>query len=185
MMYDSAVRIYTKTGDDGSTGLADGTRVSKAALRVGAYGDVDELNAAIGMLRADTLPRLTDERLAQVQSILFEIGAMLADPRGSFALSAEAASPEWLERWIDEMQQELPLLENFVLPGGCRPAALAHVARTVCRRGERHVIALAAESADASTVVPFLNRLSDTLFVLARWFNLKVATPEVAWRGRT
>ena len=158
--------------------------MAKATARVGAYGDVDELNAAIGVLRAEALEKPIDGRLARVQSILFEIGATLADPRGGAVGSEGGTCPEWLEQWIDEMHDELPALKNFVLPGGCRAAALAHVARTVCRRGERHVSALAAQGVDVSTLVPFLNRLSDTLFVLARWLNLHAAAPEVEWRGR-
>jgi cob(I)alamin adenosyltransferase len=178
------VKVYTRTGDDGSTRLADGTRVSKANLRVRAYGDVDELNAAVGVLRAEDLPTEAASQLERVQELLFEIGSFLADPEGTFSLSAAVKQPEWLEHWIDAMQAELPELRNFVLPAGGRAAAVAHVARTVCRRAEREVVALRDQGAEANAVVPILNRLSDALFVLARWLNHRDGLSDVLWQAR-
>lgn len=178
------MKIYTRGGDDGTTALADGTRVSKAAPRVSAYGEVDELNASIGVLRAERLGERADDALGQVQAALFEIGAFLARPRGGPALSNVILAPAWIESWIDSMEAELPPLKNFVLPAGSRAAALAHQSRTICRRAERGVVALAGQGAGADLVLPFLNRLSDALFVLARWLNQRDEVTEVVWRGR-
>jgi cob(I)alamin adenosyltransferase len=178
------VKVYTRSGDDGSTRLADGTRVSKANLRVSAYGDLDELNAAVGILRAEDLPPQAASELERVQELLFEIGAYLADPKGRFSLSAAVRQPGWLERWIDSMQAELPELRNFVLPGGGRAAALAHLARTVCRRAEREVVALRDQGDGADAVIPVLNRLSDALFVLARWLNHRGGLSDTLWQVR-
>jgi cob(I)alamin adenosyltransferase len=179
------VKVYTRTGDDGSTGLADGSRVSKASLRVAAYGDVDELNAVVGLMRVEALPQETLPVLERVQALLFEVGAFLADPKGRFAPSEEALRPVWLERWIDTMEAELPALRNFVLPAGSRAAALAHQARTVCRRAERTVVNLRDEGAGVGAVIPLLNRLSDALFVLARWLNSRNGVPDTLWHART
>ncbi len=179
------MKVYTRTGDDGSTGLADGSRVSKASLRVAAYGDVDELNAVVGLMRAEALPHETLPVLERVQALLFEVGAFLADPQGRFALSEEALRPVWLERWIDTMEAELPALRNFVLPAGSRAAALAHQARTVCRRAERKAVNLRDEGAGVGAVIPLLNRLSDALFVLARWLNSRNGVPDTLWHART
>src|SRR5512136_18726 len=140
--YHCAVKVYTRTGDDGSTGLADGTKVSKATQRVAAYGDVDDLNAVVGVLRAEDLPAEVAPQLKRVQALLFEVGAFLADPECRSSLSQGVLRPVWLERWIDGLQADLPKLRNFVLPAGGRAAALAHQARTVCRRAEREVVAL-------------------------------------------
>ncbi len=178
------MKVYTRTGDDGSTGLGDGSRVSKASLRVAVYGDVDELNAVVGVLRAEELPAAAAAELERVQSLLFEVGAFLADPRARRALSEQVLSPKWAESWIDAMESELPQLRNFVLPAGARAAALAHQARTVCRRAERGVTALAARGEPAAVVIPLLNRLSDALFVLARWLNRRAGVPDVLWTGR-
>jgi cob(I)alamin adenosyltransferase len=178
------VKVYTRGGDDGTTGLRDGSRVSKATPRVAAYGDVDELNAVIGVLRAEDLPPDASSHLALVQEALFELGAYLADPAASFALSETVTRPEWLERWIDAMDGELSPLRNFVLPAGTRSAALAHHARTVCRRAERRVVALGDGGLEVAAVIPLLNRLSDSLFVLARWLNRKAGVSDVPWRAR-
>ncbi|HUK14404.1 MAG TPA: cob(I)yrinic acid a,c-diamide adenosyltransferase [Thermoanaerobaculaceae bacterium] len=177
------MKVYTRVGDDGTTGLRDGSRISKAAPRVAAYGDVDELNAVIGVLRTEELPAPAGTRLEQVQATLFEVGAFLADRQARFRLSDAATQPDWLERWIDEMDTELEPLRNFVLPGGTRAAAIAHQARTVCRRAERGVVALADVGEAVAATVPFLNRLSDTLFVLARWLNRRAGTPDVRWQA--
>jgi cob(I)alamin adenosyltransferase len=178
------VKVYTRTGDDGSTGLADGTRVSKADSRVAAYGDVDELNAVIGVLRAEDLPAEAAPQLKRVQALLFEVGAFLSDPAGRPTLSEGVTRPEWIEVWIDAMQGDLPKLRNFVLPAGVRAAALAHEARTVCRRAERHVVALREQGTEANVVIPMLNRLSDALFVLARWLNHRSGVADTLWHAR-
>jgi cob(I)alamin adenosyltransferase len=178
------VKVYTRTGDDGSTRLADGSRVSKACVRVAAYGGVDELNAAVGLLRAEELPAAARRELERVQRVLFEVGAFLSDPQGSFEMSAEVVDPGWLEHWIDAMQNELPELRNFILPAGVRSAALAHAARTVCRRAEREVVALRDNGAGVGEVIPLLNRLSDAFFVLARWLNHATGLADTAWHAR-
>lgn len=177
------MRIYTRSGDDGSTALADGTRVSKGVPRVEAYGEVDELNAALGVLRCESVPGDTDAMLSRVQSALFDVGARLADPSGRIELSADVLDPTWLEGWIDEMGEALPPLRNFVVPGGCRGAALAHQARTTCRRAERRVASLELPPDEAGRFLPFLNRLSDALFVLARWLNLRAGIPDSPWKA--
>ena len=178
------MKVYTRTGDDGSTGLSDGSRVSKASLRVAAYGDVDELNAVIGVMRSEALPVEAAEVLENVQSLLFEVGAFLADPTGRFSVSEDTVRPLWLEHWIDTMEGELPVLRNFVLPAGSRAAALAHQARTVCRRAERHVVGLRDEGTGVGVVIPLLNRLSDALFVLARFLNRRSGVPDTLWHAR-
>lgn len=180
------MKVYTRRGDDGRTALADGTRVLKNAIRVAAYGEVDELNAAVGLLRAEGLAGEVDGYLARVQSCLFTLGARLADPGGRFGLAEDALDPQWIEEWIDTMEGELPPLRNFILPGGTRAGALAHLARTVCRRAERHVVALAAGAEEGFTDphIRFLNRLSDALFVLARLLNQRAGAEDAVWRGR-
>ncbi len=179
------MRIYTRSGDDGSTALGNGQRVSKAGERVAAYGDVDELNSAIGVLRVEAIPARAATELAHIQDALFHIGAFLADPSGRHRVPAELLQPLWLERWIDAMDAELPPLRSFVLPAGCRAAALAHVARAVCRRAERAVVGLRdGGESSAGGVLPFLNRLSDALFVCGRWLNQQAGVADVAWKGR-
>jgi len=178
------VKVYTRLGDDGRTGLRDGSRVSKAAVRVSAYGEVDELNAVIGVLRAEGFSAPAAAELKHVQEVLFEVGAYLADPTGATTLSETVSDPSWLERWIDSMDAELSPLRRFVLPAGARGAALAHLARTICRRAERQVVSLAEGGAEAGPVIPLLNRLSDALFVLARWLNRQAGVPDVVWQGR-
>lgn len=180
------MKVYTRRGDDGCTALADGTRVSKGSTRVWAYGEVDELNATLGLLRAEELPPEIDGHLARVQNCLFMLGAHLADPTGRFALGDEAVNPEWIEAWIDGMERELPPLRNFILPGGTRASALAHLARTTCRRAERHVVALSASAPQGGLEkgIPFLNRFSDALFVLARFLNRHAGVEDTVWRGR-
>ena len=179
------MRIYTRGGDDGSTALGNGLRVSKAARRVDAYGEVDELNSAIGVLLAEPLPEWVATELTRVQDTLFHVGAFLADPGGRHRVPAELLHAVWLERWIDQMDAELPPLRNFVLPAGCRAAALAHLARSICRRAERRVVTLREEGeTSVGDVLPLLNRLSDALFVCARWLNLRAGVGDVAWKAR-
>lgn len=179
------MRIYTRGGDDGSTALGNGQRVSKAAPRVEAYGEVDELNSAVGVLLAETLPERATAELTRAQDALFHVGAFLADPTGRHRVPAELLQAGWLERWIDQMDAELPPLRHFVLPAGSRAAALAHLARAICRRAERRVVGL-REGGDlaAGDVLPLLNRLSDALFVCARWLNLRAGVGDVAWKAR-
>ncbi len=183
-----ALKIYTKTGDDGRTGLYGGGRVPKDDLRVSAYGDVDELNAIIGMARStDMMPRI-DEVLAPVQRDLFAIGALLATPnREKHKEQLEKARISdkrigQLEQAIDDAEEELDPLKAFILPGGTAKASSLHVARTVCRRAERAIIALQHSGADVpQIIIVYLNRLSDLLFVLARVANKRAGAGEVTW----
>jgi cob(I)alamin adenosyltransferase len=179
------LRIYTKTGDLGETSLLGGTRVPKDHLRVAAYGDVDETNAALGAVRAlaeETLERL----ILSIQKDLFAIGAQLADPSHKVtARRAKAAvTPAHvrrLERAIDAREERLPPLRSFVLPGGTPAAALLHQARTVCRRAERSVVTLAREADIDPRIIVYLNRLSDLVFVLARAENHRAGLAEDRW----
>jgi cob(I)alamin adenosyltransferase len=179
-------RIYTRTGDEGETGLFGGGRVSKADLRVAAYGDVDELNAVLGWTRARTPGSVLAERVRLIQEDLFALGAHLATPAGARSArhlpALPAGRPTEFEAWIDEAETELEPLRSFILPGGSEAAAMLHLARTVCRRAERTVVELAAgESVDPSILV-YLNRLSDLLFVLARAANRQAGEPDVPWQ---
>jgi cob(I)alamin adenosyltransferase len=182
------VKIYTKTGDAGETGLFGGPRVRKSDARVEAYGDVDELNASLGAVRALVEDPEIDGHLARVQEELFRVGAELATPHDAKARSAipplEAASAARLEAAIDLWDHELPPLTRFVLPGGTRTAAALHLARTVCRRAERRAVALAAEVEVAPAVLAYLNRLSDFLFVAARLANRRAHREEPLWDPR-
>ncbi len=178
-------RIYTKSGDAGETGLFDGTRVSKADLRVDAYGAVDELNAWIGLVRAEKVPADVDDMLASIQTQLFALGALLADPRHRIASRVQKAAlgdqdVVRLENWIDELDLKLPPLRKFILPGGTRAGSLLHLARTVCRRAERRIVGIGPGAFDP-LVVTYVNRLSDLLFVMARAVNDRAAVPETEW----
>lgn len=175
--------VYTRRGDGGATSLGDGSRVSKAARRVGCYGDIDELNAVLGVVVAEGVGDPAAEHLIRVQQCLFDLGALLADPRRGRQLGAAVADASWLERWIDGMEGDIVPLRAFILPGGTRGAALAHQARAVCRRAERSVVALMEDDERVAAAVPFLNRLSDALFVLARWLNHRASLPDVLWRA--
>lgn len=186
-MLAGAMKIYTKTGDDGTTGLFGGDRVRKASPRVEAYGTVDELNAALGVARATGLDPFTDGILAETQVELFTLGAELATVPGKeeklkMTLLADEDA-ERLERAIDEAEKDLPPLMNFVLPGGSPQAAALHLARTVCRRAERSVLAIDGVPARGALVV-YLNRLSDLLFVLARRANHVAKIADVPWAPR-
>lgn len=175
------MKIYTRTGDSGTTALLGGRRVPKDDPRIEAYGTVDELNSFVGVARATWPASPIDEQLAMVQRDLFDIGAQLSaagDPRFK---GADPARIEALERAIDTMESELTPLRNFILPGGSVPASHLHVARTVCRRAERLVVALDDGSEDGQRTVVYLNRLSDYLFVAARYANLRSAVEDVAW----
>lgn len=180
------MKIYTRTGDSGTTGLFGGGRVSKAHPRIEAYGTVDETNAQLGLARAllrgapghDEL----DPVLHALQAELFELGADLATPAGSKAVVPRvgAGHAARLEGLIDRFDGALPPLRSFILPGGTPAAAALHMARTVCRRAERLAVAAAAEGLNEQAVV-YLNRLSDLLFVLARWANHRAGEGDVAW----
>ncbi|HEX6066106.1 MAG TPA: cob(I)yrinic acid a,c-diamide adenosyltransferase [Longimicrobiales bacterium] len=179
-------KIYTKTGDEGKTGLFGGGRVSKANRRVNAYGEVDELNAVIGWVIAESDHDALKERLTFLQSDLFSIGAHLATPDGARTHVHLPALPEArigeMESWIDEAETSLPELKAFILPGGSRSAAALHVARTVCRRAERAVVDLEAHESVNPGILVYLNRLSDLLFVLARAENARAGVAEPKWQ---
>lgn len=181
------LKIYTKTGDKGDTGLFGGGRVAKDHPRVSAYGDIDELNAVIGQARSiEMMPRI-DEVLAPVQRDLFALGALLATPdleKMKEQLEKARISDKrikQLEQAIDDGEEELEPLKAFILPGGTPKASALHVARTVCRRAERAVITLQRDSEVPQLVVIYLNRLSDLLFVLARVANKRAGAGEVTW----
>jgi cob(I)alamin adenosyltransferase len=181
------VKIYTKTGDDGTTGLFGGGRVKKASTRVEAYGTVDELNATLGLARATKLDPFADGVLAHAQVDLFTVGAELACVPGkeeklSMSLVDDDDAAR-LERAIDDAEEELPPLKTFVLPGGSPQAAALHLARTVCRRAERAVLSIDDTPARHEVVI-YLNRLSDLLFTLARHANLKAGVADVPWTPR-
>lgn len=171
-------RIYTRTGDDGTTGLGDGTRVAKDSARVCAYGTVDEANSAIGLLLATELPDALRELLTTVQHQLFDLGGELCIP-GHAAI--EDADIERLEQQLDAHNAALPALKDFILPGGGEAAARCHVARTVVRRAERAAVTLAHHDAVRPQAIRYLNRLSDLLFVLARVLARDSGHGEVLW----
>lgn len=180
------MKIYTRTGDQGETGLFGGGRVLKSNVRVEAYGAVDELNAVLGWAMTQ-LEGGTASRLRGVQEDLFAIGAHLATPgageRKRPVLPPLPEGVEELEEWIDELDAGLPELRSFILPGGSPGAAALHVSRTVCRRAERAVVALAKADPVEPGVVVYLNRLSDLLFTLAREANRAAGVADVEWRG--
>jgi cob(I)alamin adenosyltransferase len=185
------MKIYTRGGDRGETSLFGGERVRKHHLRVCAYGDVDELNAAIGMARTFVDDADLADALARIQSSLFDLGGELATPDAAQRAASGKVTPcvaagdvEQLEYWIDRLDEELEPLRNFVLPGGARSAASLHVARTICRRAERSVVALAESEPIGPVLVEYLNRLSDLLFVMARAANRRASIVEPIWSGR-
>lgn len=182
------MKIYTKTGDDGTTGLFGGARVKKASSRVEAYGTVDELNAVLGVARALGLSKPAEIVLAEVQIDLFTLGAELATVPGKEEKLPmkllTMAHAEKLEHAIDAAEEGLTALQNFVLPGGSAQAAHLHHARTVCRRAERAVLAI-DDASPRSEVVVYLNRLSDLLFTLARRENHERGVPDVPWAPRS
>lgn len=187
------MKIYTRTGDRGETGLFGGGRVPKDDLRVEAYGAVDELNAVVGLAAVALQPEGDEEivaRLRTIQADLFNIGSHLATPTAEEGGRASAHLPDLpaeriteMERWMDEAETELEPLRSFILPGGGESAARLHLARTVCRRAERRVITLAREAKLEEGVIIYLNRLSDLLFTFARLANRRAGTPDIAWSG--
>jgi cob(I)alamin adenosyltransferase len=182
------MKIYTKTGDDGRTGLFGGERVVKDDLRVEAYGSVDETNACLGVARAAGLSSEVDAALERIQAQLFVLGAELATPadhRSRLRLPLlDAADVAALERDIDALEARLPALTSFVLPAGTTAASALHLARTVCRRAERRVVAIQGSAELRSEIVIYLNRLSDLLFVMARHENQRAGVADVAWAPR-
>jgi len=178
------MKIYTRTGDDGSTGLVGGSRVRKSDPRIGCYGAVDELNAALG-LAAVTAPSLLRIPLQRVQGELFIVGADLATPTGAARPAGlaclSAANIQKLEAEIDAADAIIEPIRNFVLPGGSETAARMHLARTICRRAERLAVSLSTEYQIDATLLTYLNRLSDWLFVQARWSNRVAGIKDIPW----
>ncbi len=179
------MKIYTRTGDAGETALFDGTRVRKSDARVAAYGDVDELNAWLGLVRAAGVDHEIAGMLEQIQRDLFALGARLADPARRIAQRVTKAAVgsddiTRLEGWIDHFEAELAPLRRFILAGGSPPGASLHVARTVCRRAERAMVALGADAFEPELLV-YVNRLSDLLFVMARAVNRRAGVAETEW----
>ena len=172
-------KIYTRTGDDGSTGLGDGSRVDKDSLRVEAFGTVDELNSAIGVLAAYPLPDVIAGELPGIQHDLFDMGGELCIPGHSVLGDRQV---ERLERCLDGLNEGLDPLKEFILPGGVAAAAACHLARTVCRRAERRVVSLAREETVNAAGLRYLNRLSDLLFVMARSLNHSAGRADVLWK---
>jgi cob(I)alamin adenosyltransferase len=173
--------IATRTGDDGTTGLGDGTRTRKDALRVSAMGDVDELNSSLGVLLTESLPDDVRSDLVDIQHDLFDLGGELCIPGYTMVQEAQVAR---LDGRLGHYNAALPRLAEFILPGGSRAAALAHVSRTICRRAERAVVALGAEESVNTAPRQYLNRLSDLLFVLARVLNRHAGGSDVLWQQR-
>ncbi|OOG23787.1 ATP:cob(I)alamin adenosyltransferase [Thioalkalivibrio denitrificans] len=173
-------RIYTRTGDDGTTGLATGGRVAKDSVRIEAMGDTDELNCVLGVLLTGSLPAAHRDLLLEIQHDLFDLGAELSMPGESVLGSARV---DWLEARLDELNAHLPPLREFILPGGGAAGAQCHLARAVCRRAERSLVHLAREEPVTETARRYLNRLSDFLFVLARVLGRESGEGEVFWKG--
>lgn len=172
-------RIFTRTGDTGTTGLGDGSRVAKDNPRIEAIGAVDELNSQIGVLLAEPLTEPVAGCLTRIQHDLFDLGGELSIP-GHHAITEAHISR--LESVIEQLNADLPPLKEFILPGGCRAAALCHVARTVCRRAERRIVGLSAAEQIAPPVQRYLNRLSDLLFVICRVLNRAAGQQDVYWK---
>ena len=180
------MKIYTRTGDDGTTGLLGPGRVLKCAPRVEAYGSVDELNAALGVARAHDTERWLGDEIGTIQSHLFSLGAELAaaDPALLVGIARIAdRDVATLEQWIDRLEAEVPPLKRFVLPAGTPLAGQLHLARTVCRRAERRLVELQQNETIEPVLVRYLNRLADLLFVMARWCNRRAGAVETEWSG--
>ena len=180
------MKIYTKTGDSGETGLFGGERVSKNTIRIEAYGTIDELNAFIGLTIIEVSDKSVKDLLQKIQNWLFSIGADLATPDNEKTkkLNVFRTSEEYyryIEKEIDKYESKLDELRNFILPGGTRGAALLHICRTITRRAERMVVALNSTVKIGNNIIIFLNRLSDLFFVLARFDNAVTGTPDVIW----
>jgi cob(I)alamin adenosyltransferase len=181
------MKIYTKTGDQGITSLLGGVRVPKSDLRIDAYGTLDELNSYVGLLRDQEVNKKRSELLKSIQDRLFTIGADLATVPGKDKVKKPDLHPEdveVLEKEMDAMDAELPMLTSFILPGGHTAVSFCHLARTVCRRSERIVVELASEEHVAELIIQYLNRLSDFLFVLGRKMAQELEVEEVTWKPR-
>ncbi len=174
-------KIYTRTGDSGTTGLGDGSRVAKFDLRVQAMGEVDELNAVLGMLLVEELQADVRDQLEAIQHDLFDMGGELSMPGHTFMQSGRVAI---LEQVLDRWNAELTPLKEFILPGGSRASAVCHLARTVCRRAERVLHELHTQSPVTAVTLQYLNRLSDLLFVLCRTLNRHAGVPDVLWNNQ-
>ncbi len=180
------MKIYTRTGDDGTTSLFAGGRVKKDDARVEAYGTVDELNSVLGIARAISKNDEINGIIQEIQNYLFHLGADLATPFEVENLRVKRISKEdveKIEKWIDEIDLRLEPLRNFILPGGTLLASFLHLARTVCRRAERRIVYLSEREKINTQIIPFINRLSDLLFVLARYANKIENVPDVKWTG--
>ncbi len=179
------MNIYTKTGDKGKTSLFGGERVDKDDLRVECYGTVDELNSFLGLTVTETNNSEVKKALQQIQNDLFSLGGELATPiKKEFASPVNQKQIKFLENQIDHFEKKLPPLKQFILPGGSKGAALLHVARSVCRRGERLVVKLSKNDVISENIIIYLNRLSDLLFVLARFENDVNQIPDIPWDSR-
>jgi len=182
------MKIYTKTGDDGTTGLFGGGRVAKNSLRIEAYGTIDEVNSLLGIARSHDSKNVLQEIISRLQVDLFVLGADLATPleaKVTYSIPrVDEKDVARLERWIDENEAQLPPLKKFILPGGCPLAAALHNARTVVRRGERILVSLSAEEEIGPSDLQFVNRLSDLLFVLARRANQEYSISDIEWDGK-
>jgi cob(I)alamin adenosyltransferase len=181
------MKIYTKTGDSGTTALFGGKRVSKANLRIDTYGTIDELNSWIGVVRDQPVNEKRKNVLVEIQDRLFTIGSILATEPGNTKVKVPSlieSDISFLEKEIDAMDGELPAMKSFVLPGGHQSVSFCHVARTVCRRGERLTIALNSQEAVGGLVIKYLNRLSDYLFVLARKMAQELSVDDTPWKPR-
>jgi cob(I)alamin adenosyltransferase len=180
------IKIYTKTGDDGTTGLVGGTRLKKFNQRLEAYGTIDELNASIGVIVSECYDSDVKISLVKIQNKLFNIGSRLAsDEKGdefTKQLSLKIEDIEFLEYEIDKFEKSLPELKNFILPGGSKSGANCHVARTICRRAERRILEFAEQNKVQPEIIQYVNRLSDFLFVLARKINNDAGFKETSWK---
>lgn len=175
-------KIYTRTGDQGTTGLGDGTRIAKDSLRVEAMGCVDELNSVIGIMLTEPLSDAIRTTLTRVQHDLFDLGGELCIPGHAMLKPGRIAD---MEQTLDTLNDPLPPLKEFILPGGCRAAAYCHLARTVCRRAEREVIRLGKADQVSEAALQYLNRLSDLLFVMGRVINRDAGCQDVLWKNET
>lgn len=181
------MKIYTKTGDKGTTALLGGARVSKADLRIEAYGTIDELNAYMGLLRDQPVNKKREALIHHIQDQLFAIGSLLAAQPGkhlNYLPELKESDALMLEEAMDKMNTTLPEMKNFILPGGNQAVSFCHIARCVCRRAERRVVALADHEDVAGVIIIFLNRLSDYLFVLSRVMAKELEAEEIIWKGR-
>ena len=172
-------KIYTRTGDDGTTGLGDGARVSKTSPRVEAMGAVDELNSVIGLLMTESLPDSIRDPLSAIQHALFDLGGEISLPGQELVHNDQVIQ---IENALDQMNEALSPLKDFILPGGTQPAALCHQARSICRRSERRLLALAEQQSVSNVSTKYLNRLSDLLFVMARHLNRRAGIADVLWQ---